>query len=287
MPSLRLSSLAAPALVIALAILAPSAARAWDAEGHRIIAHLAYERLTPKAKAEIATLIGHSAEQATPRCPVVSIEDASTWPDCVRPDSRWSYLARDHFEDVPLCGTKPLEAYCPDGQCIVPETRRAIAVLKDSGQPTVQRLQALEEVVHFIGDMHQPLHAADNNDRGGNDVPAMVGAHWTNLHHVWDTEALEYAVGPDETNAEAALRPLIARNAVAWSSGDLDAWLAQTHRIAVTYVYAHLQRAASCGEPAPSQTITEDYLDGAAPIVRQQLGRAAVRLARVLNEALG
>jgi hypothetical protein len=58
---------------------------AWDAEGHRIIAHLAYERLTPKPKSQIAALITHSGEQGTPTCPVASLEDASTWPDCIRP----------------------------------------------------------------------------------------------------------------------------------------------------------------------------------------------------------
>jgi hypothetical protein len=72
----------------------PARALAWDAEGHRIIAHLAYERLTPKAKAQIAALIANAGEQGTPSCAVASLEDASTWPDCIRPlHGRWDYLA--------------------------------------------------------------------------------------------------------------------------------------------------------------------------------------------------
>ena len=277
--------------------LAPSMASAWDAEGHRVIAQLAYARLTPKAKAEVAALIAHSAEQGTPSCPVTTLEDAATWPDCIKPlRGRWAYLARDHYEDAPLCISvreafeagrgEAKAAYCPDGQCVSEETRRAIVILKDPRRPAVERLQALEEVTHFIGDMHQPLHAADNHDRGGNDVHVMVEGHPSNLHHVWDTEALDYAVGTDEAAAAAAIRPLIARNATAWTSGDIDSWVAEAHQIANAYVYAKLAQRPACGAPAPDQTISQSYLNGAAPIVRQQLGRAAVRLARVLNEAL-
>lgn len=276
--------------VAALAVgisLAPTCAKAWDAEGHRIIAHLAYERLTPQAKAQIVALITHSGEQGTPTCPVASLEDASTWPDCIRPlHGRWEYLAPMHYVDIPICGTEPASVYCPNGVCVIDETKRAIKILKDPQQPAVQRLQALEEVTHFVGDMHQPLHAADNHDRGGNSTQVMVEGHSSNLHHVWDTEVLENAAGTSETAAEASLESLIRRNAGAWAQGDVDSWAAQTHALATSYVYPRLAQPPSCGAPAPDQTISQAYLDGAAPIVREQLGRAAVRLAMVLNGAL-
>jgi len=267
--------------------LAPAAAYAWDIEGHRIIAHLAYERLTPKAKADITALISHSPEQGTPSCPVASLEDASTWPDCIRPlHGRWDYLAVMHYEDVPICGVAPKAAYCPDGKCITDETKRAIAILRDKLRPPVERLQALAEIAHFIGDMHQPLHAANNNDRGGNDVKVMVEGHPSNLHHVWDTEVLENAVGTSEAAAEASLEPLVAANAARWDAGDVDSWLAQTHQLAVSYVYPKLASPPVCGQPAPAQTISQSYLDGGAPIVRAQLAKAALRLAVLLNQVL-
>jgi hypothetical protein len=273
---------------LSVALLVPVTAHAWDAEGHRIIAHLAYERLTPKAKASVAALIAHAPQQDTPTCPVATLEDASTWPDCIRPlHGRFDYLAVMHYEDVPICGAEPKSVYCPDGKCIVDETRREIAILRDRHNSDLDRLQALEEVSHFVGDMHQPLHAANNNDRGGNDVHVVVEGHPSNLHHIWDTEVLENAVGAAEGPAESALEPLIGRNAGAWARGDLDDWLAETHQLAVSYVYPRLNHPPECGHPAPDQTISQAYLDGAAPIVREQLGRAAVRLAKVLNEALG
>jgi hypothetical protein len=76
--------------------------------------------------------VAHSAEEVTPTCPVANLEDASTWPDRIRPlHGRFEYLARMHFEDVPICGAVSKAAYCPDGACITEETRRAIAILRD------------------------------------------------------------------------------------------------------------------------------------------------------------
>ena len=239
-----------------------------------------------KLPAEKAALIAHAGEEGTPSCPVASLEDASTWPDCIRPlHGRFEYLAVMHYVDIPICGSVPPSVYCPGGKCVIDETKHAIAILKDPRQPLVARLQALEEVAHFIGDMHQPLHAADNNDRGGNATHVMVEGHPSNLHHVWDTEVLENAVGTNEAVAEAALEPLVRRNATTWAQGDVDSWVAQTHTLATSYVYPKLATPPACGVPAPDQTISQSYLDGAAPIVREQLGRAAVRLAVVLNGA--
>lgn len=276
-----------PLAALAIAAGTPRAALAWGPEGHHIVAALAYERLTPKSRRAVDDLIAASVLQDTPSCPVRSIEDVSTWPDCVRRLPRFQYLAVMHYEDAPICGTVPKASYCPAGQCVSDETRKAIAVLKDGRRSKAERLQALEEVVHFIGDMHQPLHTADNRDRGGSDDEVEVGDHRTHLHHVWDTEVVVAAVGPSEAAAEAELRPLISTNATAWSKGNVDQWLGEAHGIAVRYVYPKLSVPPPCGEHAQDQAITQVYLNGAAPIVRQQLAKAAVRLARVLNETLG
>ena len=275
-------------LVAACLLAAPAtSALAWGSEGHRIVATLAYERLTPRAKATVDWLLTQSAEQNTPACPVATLMDAATWPDCVRPlHQRYDYLAVMHYEDVPLCGRAARASYCPNGKCITDETRRAVAILRDARRPGVARLQALEEIAHFVGDMHQPLHAADNADRGGNSVHIDVGGRQTNLHHIWDVEVLENAVGIDEAAAVAALRPLVGSRGAEWSRGDPDTWLAESHRVAVRYVYPKLAQPAQCGQPTANQPVSQDYLDGAAPIVRQQLGKAAARLARVLNDVL-
>jgi len=274
------------AVTLALACF-PVAVLAWGAEGHRIIAGLAYERLTPKARATVAALLTHAPEQDTPGCPASSLEEAATWPDCVRSlRPRFAYLAPDHFEDVPICGVVAKAVYCPEGRCVSAETRRALVILRDASQRPAERLQALEEVAHFVGDIHQPLHAANNGDRGGNEIRVEVGGRDTNLHHLWDDEMVEHAVGRSAPTAMAMLRPMVVANATRWSAGDIDSWLAEAHRIAVAYVYAKLEHPPACGRPAPAQNISQDYLGAAAPIVRVQLARAAVRLAKVLNAVL-
>lgn len=274
--------------VVAAMDLAPTTALAWDAEAHRIIAQLAYERLDPGAKAAVSTLIAHSSDQATPECPVNSFEDASVWPDCVRRERRrFGYLSPMHYQDFPICGPVSKAESCPDGACVVDEIRRALATLKDRNRRAADRVQALEEVTHFVGDLHQPLHASDNHDRGGNSVRVIVNGHRSNLHHVWDTDVVEHAVGRSEAQAVAELQLLVEHNAAAWSRGGIETWLEESHQVAVSYVYGRLHQRPTCGSPAPDQVISSAYLDGAAPIVRQQLARAAVRLALVLNRVLG
>lgn len=281
-----------PAAILAaaalLAGLIPGPAKAWDAEGHRIVAEIAWSQMTPKARAGAAALIARSAEQATPACPVASLEDASVWPDCVRADrARFGSMAPLHYEDEPLCGPPDPARQCPEGRCLTAAIDRAMGVLGDPARPPAERLEALEEVTHFVGDLHQPLHAADNGDRGGNEIKVTVEGRSENLHWVWDTDVVRAAVGPDAEAGAAALAPLAAANRKAWSRGGLHEWFEESHALAVSYVYARLAQAPACGVPAPAQALSPAYIAGAAPLVRIQLARAGVRLAVLLNAALG
>jgi hypothetical protein len=271
---------------IALIVL-PARALAWGPEGHHIVARLAYERLTPKAKAEFDALMTRSAEQQTPACPVAKPEDVGTWADCVRPmHARFDAMAPLHYEHRPMCGTAPPEITCPDGRCVTAEIGRARAVLKDRTRAPVERLQALEEVVHFVADMHQPLHTGDLVDDGGIKVPVAGPVKSSNLHIVWDVDVVETALGTDDATAEASLRPMMAANAKLWSAGEVEAWFTEAHDIAKTSVYPKLPKPPACGQVAPKQTLDKAYLAGASPIVREQLAKASLRLAKVLNQAL-
>jgi hypothetical protein len=275
--------------LILVAAFAPRPAAAWGAEGHDIIARLAYERLTPRARAEVDDLIRHSPEQDTPSCPVSSPEAAATWPDCVRRlHGRFDAMAPLHYEDRPICGSAPREITCPDGRCVTAAIERAIPILKDKRRPPAERLMALEQIEHFVGDMHQPLHTGDLADKGGTATHvALPGrGRGTTLHHVWDEEIVRAAVGRDEASAEERLKLLIAANAAQWSRGDVESWFRQSHELAASYAYGKLPKPPTCGRPPGDQNLTPEYLSGAAPLVRLQLARAAVRLAVVLNTAL-
>ena len=141
-----------------------------------------------------------------------------------------------------------------------------------------QRLEALKYLVHFIGDVHQPLHASNNNDRGGNEVPVTFMRRQTNLHIVWDTGILEPAVKGDERGYAMQLtRSITQAELTQWSQGDPISWANGSHDMAASVVYKELQHAGA---------LPDSYEAQALPIVNGQLQRAGVRLARILNDCL-
>jgi len=87
---------------------------------------------------------------------------------------------------------------CPNGACVVAKIEQFERVLADRQASERERLEALKYLVHFIGDMHQPLHASNNHDRGGNDVTVTFVGRQTNLHAVWDSGIIEPAVSGNE-----------------------------------------------------------------------------------------
>jgi len=274
--------------VVALTLMAlPNGARAWSPEAHRVIAHLAYEQLTPTARAAVDDLIQKAPLQQTPTCQVASIDDASNWPDCVRAVRGFDSLAADDYENVPLCGVVPKIVYCPRGACLVDETRHAEAVLMDRAKPPLERLRALEEVVQFVADLEQPLDTANNGDHRGGDDRVTIDGRPSTLRRFWQTDVVEQALGRSEVAAEASLRSSVKDNANGpWRDGEPFDWLMDSHRLAVSTVYGKLSAPAACGRPAPPQALTKVYLRDADRVVRQQLAKAAVRLAGVLNDSL-
>jgi hypothetical protein len=162
-----------------------------------------------------------------------------------------------------------------------------------------QRL-ALQFLLHLVGDLHQPLHAADNHDHGGNDIRVKgAGSPPGNLHHYWDTVFVR-RLG---TRADDVSRELIAGisddDRRAWSAGSPADWAKESFQIARNRVYGPLQHTSAHsgtgadldagisggGRPRPV-TLDERYEADAGNVVAGQLQRAGVRLARLLNDAL-
>ena len=151
-------------------------------------------------------------------------------------------------------------------------------------------MAALEAVAYLIAELHQPLHAADNGDRSGTrfrvTLPGSSDKRLT-LYSVWDEDLVATAIGDAETGLPY-LRPLAEANAPAWSKGDVDAWVADTNQVAVADVYGRLPTPPPCGHPPDKpQFLDRGYMTYGAEVVRNQLAKAAVRLAQVLNAALG
>ena len=152
--------------------------------------------------------------------------------------------------------------------------------LNDPAITPDQRREDLMFLIHFIGDMHQPLHCADNKDKGGNDVKVEFFGKPTNLHSVWDSGLLD-RMGTQERLFGRLLTESTG-HAKKWSKGTVEDWAEEAHKAAQKTVYGRLPKAAA-GTPVP---IGAAYEKKADPLIREQLEKAGARLAAVLNAEL-
>lgn len=269
-------------VVVATAWSAP--AFAWSELGHRVVADLAYARLTPEAKVQVDTLIAGGALTGEPSCPVASLADAAAFPDCVEGIRKYNELRKLHEESQPLCPAQARGDPCKDGQCASAAVKKARAALADPMTTPEGKLYALENLAHFIADLHQPLDMIDNRDDRGRDVrivlPGSSDKH-LNLHDFWNDQIVAVAVGSEELG-DRWLQP-VARAGQRWDEGGVDAWAAETSALGRS-IYAHLPEPPMCGRnPRNPEVLDRGYVAAATPVAREQLAKAAVRLASVLN----
>lgn len=258
---------------------------------HRVIADIADRQLTSAARAQVvADLMRSQPLLATPLCPVSDLADASVWADCVRGRYRERFSARApwHYVNVPVCGAFELSS-CRDGDCITAALERQIEVLGDRRAPRPRRVEALNWIVHLIGDLHQPLHVGDNGDRGGNQIevelPGIVSRYPLNLHGAWDRQLAELAIDtyPGGVDALVASAPSV----VGASRGEtLHSWAAETWALSRSHAYRPLRIEDLCSTRVTSVRLGDAYISQSQPVIRLQVQRAGVRLAAVLNTAL-
>ncbi|MGP8248144.1 MAG: S1/P1 nuclease [Bryobacteraceae bacterium] len=253
--------------VAALSLQLP--AFGWGPEGHRLVARIAEQELTPKAKARIAAILG----------PGQSIAGIASWADEIRPSrpdtGPW------HYVDIPLADRRlDMARDCPKGQCIVASLESFEAVLKDPRATPEERKEALLFVVHFVGDMHQPLHSIDNNDKGGNDVKVVFHGRPTNLHSVWDSGLLNHM--PKEPELFPTLDQQAEQHRGKWSKGRVEDWIEQSHRLAQKITYGKLPKPGANGVIV----LNAAYEKAADGVVTGQIEKAGVRLAAVLDACL-
>ncbi|MGO4408525.1 MULTISPECIES: S1/P1 nuclease [unclassified Brevundimonas] len=265
-------------------------AQAWGGAGHRLIGDLTYERLSPEAKAMVDRLIAAAPRQeGADVCPVASLADASVWADCVRGArlASFGYMSELHYVSAPVCEAAPIGSFCPDGNCVTEAVRRSEAILSDNTASDLTKLLALQQLAHFLQDLHQPLHVGQNADQGGNEVTitTIEGGRARNLHSLWDGDLVAVTIGHQRERVDE-LRTLIASREAQWRGQPIETWAREAFVHSRDYAYPQLASSPNCGEaPADGGQITTAYVEGAAPIVREQLGKAVVRLTEVLERA--
>jgi hypothetical protein len=262
-------------LLATLVLLLSSAqALAWGYTAHHVIAEIAEQFLEPQTVNKVRALL--EAENVT------TLAEVSAWADEIR--TQHPETAPWHYVNIPVHPPQGgVEGYdhsrdCPHDNCVVAKIAQFEGVLSDQQLSDRQRLEALKYIVHFVSDLHQPLHVSNNNDRGGNEIAVTFMGYKTNLHAVWDTGIIEPAVRGDERGYAIGLAQAITPDElVQWRAGDPVSWANECYRIAVSSIYNELPHSGN---------LPENYEANALPIVNQQLQRAGVRLARVLNEFL-
>lgn len=272
---------AAVALLVLTLPRAIAPVEAFGALGHHVIARLAWGLMTPAARDRSAALLDGRQD---------AFVAASTWADEIRSARPETY--NWHFVDIPM-GQRRYDAArdCPPtekGDCVVAAIARARAELEDPGRPQPLRAESLKFLVHFVGDVHQPLHTIDNHDRGGNDVKvaALRGddGRATNLHAAWDTGLINLSPETEAARADRLFAGLTARPRDA--NMDVAVWAEQSHDIAERVAYAY-PGFSPAGPPADAITLDETYRAQALASIDRQLAMAGARLAALLNEIFG
>jgi len=260
--------------------MTPLQLSAWGAKGHQVVADIAYSRLTPQTRKNVKLLLGHET--------LVSI---ASWADDVRKQHDEAYDW--HFVDIP----KDAAGFDQQRDCFRPQDKHKDAqtdhhncavdrigvfeqVLGDANATREQRAEALKWVVHFVGDLHQPLHAIDEA-RGGNDIKLPVfgnpqcGDYPCNLHWVWDSMLMEHT-GLSEHDYVRRVQKLITAEQLDQKAdgGPVD-WANESHLQARTILQE---------KPA---AVDQAYYDANIRLVDEKLALAGIRLASALNSTLG
>jgi hypothetical protein len=275
-------------ILLAALIGFASPAHAYWEWGHETVASIAYRNVTPQVRVAVDRLLRNSQLLETPTCPARTIEQASVWADCVKTlGPRFSYAYNWHYQNVNICKPFDLKSNCPDGNCVSAQIDRDVKLLKDRGVPVRERVMALAFLVHFVGDLHMPLHAGDKGDLGGNRARSNYGIYSTerlNLHTIWDGLLAERAISTPPSLVR--LYPAGERDAI-WG-GTTEDWSRESWQVARDTAYANAYGGDPCGASVPPRgTLTPEAIDALVDPARRQIVRGGLRLARLLNETLG
>ncbi len=250
--------LALALLLPAALLIAPGSASAWGPIGHRVVGRIAERHLSAAAARGVAAILGPE-----------SLAQVSTWPDEIRSDPAWDRAKPWHFVDIDDGETYETTAKSPAGD-VVEAIGRFTRVLQDPRAAAEPKAQALRFLVHFVGDIHQPLHVGRRADRGGNDIQVTWFNGPTNLHQVWDEKIIAETELSFSELADFIDHPTDSEVRAWQASGAVD-WARESQDLRA--------RVYAIGDGKLGYL----YADRNDPLVRRRLLQAGIRLAGILN----
>lgn len=247
---------------------------AWSRIAHSVVCDIAWRDLSQSARAAVTELLAADPDydRFGPSC---------SWADRVRAQGRFPAYRPAHYVNMPR-GADGYDAArdCAERLCVVEAIEIMVARLRDVDLPTAERLIALKFLGHFVGDVHQPLHAGYGDDLGGNRVDACVpGNGDINLHQVWDWFIVDRVMAGLEwedygQRLQSAINPVDRQ---LWASLDPADWANESFAIVESEVYVG----------AGDGCLTDGYAAAHSFTVERRLKQAGFRLGALLNDIFG
>lgn len=259
---------------------AASEAPAWSGDGHRVVCRIAWARLTPKSRETVGRLLGPEGAEDT-------FPDACVWADEIRATlaeggealARFLPYTPAHYVNFMPGDPRPDRRGCTTlsgdrvSHCVLDGVALA-AVAATGGPSQLSRDEGLRFLAHFVGDVHQPLHAGYGHDRGGNDAMVNVMGEERNLHWVWDTFMVAHGGEDWAAMAERLSTSVAPVDEIRWIEGDPLVWAHESFSLVETQVYADVEDGGYVGQR---------YFDRNQHTAERRLQMAGVRLAALLN----
>jgi hypothetical protein len=250
-------------------IYAPLQSFAWGTLGHRISGQIAESYLTPKARAAVHAILGNE-----------SLALASNWADNIKSDPAYSYLSPWHYIDLDKVYTYPeLVEFLNQDTNVDAYTKLNFLIDQLKHRQSLSKtdqLLYLHMLVHIIEDVHQPMHVAHADDKGGNDFKVSWFNTPTNLHSIWDSQMIDYQQ-LSYTEYAAAINHTTAAQRAEWQAAPISKWLFESNQIA-EQLYTDIK---------PNDNLSYKYEFNHIDTLNRQLLKGGVRLAGILNQLFG
>ncbi len=233
----------------------------WGVTGHRTIGEIAEKHLSKKAKKQIENLLQGQG-----------LAIVSTFGDEIKSDDKYDKYYTWHFVNFPF-DTKYEQSEKDKRGDIVMGIEQCINNLKNPGTSEKDKVFYLKFLVHLVGDLHQPLHVGRSEDKGGNDIKLLWHYKKSNLHRVWDSDMIEF-YNMSYTELSSNAKSLSNAQIQNIAAGTVLDWTYESQAMAKK-IYA---------SAAQDDKLSYDYSYKHFDLVRSQLQKSGIRLAKILNE---